>query len=52
MSRVFNAFRFDPQIYADFKELVAKNWYTMTSALEKFMADSLKFWLVFPSAKW
>ena len=51
MARVFKAFRFDPRVYADFKELVAKSGYTMTSALEKFMADSLKFGLVFPSAK-
>ena len=47
MARVFKAFRFDPQIYADFKELASKSGYTMTSALEKFMADSLKFGLVF-----
>jgi len=51
MARVFKAFRFDPQIYAGFKELASKNGLTMTSALEKFMADSLKFGLVFPSAK-
>jgi len=51
MARVFKAFRFDPQIYADFEELVSKSGYTMTSALEKFMVDSLKFGLVFPSAK-
>ena len=51
MARVFKAFRFDPQVYADFKELVAKSGYTMTSALEKFMADSLKFGLVFPSVE-
>jgi len=51
MARVFKAFRFDPQIYADFKELARKSGYTMTSALEKFMADSLKFRLVFPSAR-
>jgi len=41
MARVFKAFKFDPQIYADFKELASKNGYTMTSTLEKFMADSL-----------
>jgi len=51
MARVFKAFRFDPQVYADFKELTRKSGYTMTSALEKFMADALKFGLVFPSAK-
>ena len=45
------AFRFDPQIYADFKGLASKSGYTMTSALEKFMADAGKFGLVFPSAK-
>ena len=32
MARVFKAFRFDPQIYADFKELAAKNGYNDLSA--------------------
>jgi len=47
MARVFKAFRFDPQVYADFKELTRKSGYTMTSALEKFMADAVKFGLIF-----
>ncbi|HMK94319.1 MAG TPA: hypothetical protein VK536_02845 [Candidatus Limnocylindrales bacterium] len=41
MARVFKAFRFDPQIYADFKELAGKSGYTMTVAHEKFMADTV-----------
>ena len=51
IARVFKVFRFDPQVYADFKALASKNGCAMTSALEKFMADSLKFGLIFPSAK-
>jgi hypothetical protein len=51
LPKVFRAFRFDPQLYANFKELARKNGYAVTSALEKFMADAVKFGLVFPSAK-
>jgi hypothetical protein len=35
----------------NFKELASKNGYAVTAALEKFMADAVKFGLVFPSAK-
>ena len=45
MARVFKAFRFDPQVYADFKGLASKSGYALTSALEKFMADAVKFGL-------
>ena len=34
-----------------FKDLASKNGYTATGALEKVMADTVKFGLVFPSAK-
>ena len=51
MPKDFKAFRFVPQLYADFKELASKSGYTVTGALEKFMADSIKYGLSFPSAK-
>jgi hypothetical protein len=41
--KIFEAFRFDPQLYVNFKELASKNGYTSTSALKKFMADSVQF---------
>jgi hypothetical protein len=34
-----------------FKDLASKNGYTATGALEKFMADAVKFGLVFPSSQ-
>ena len=51
MARAFRSFRFNPQVYADFKELTSKNGYTVTGALEKFMSTSVEFGLEFPSAK-
>jgi hypothetical protein len=51
LPKVFKAFRFDPQLYTSFKDLASKNGYTATGALEKFMADAVKFGLAFPSAK-
>ena len=50
MPKVFKAFRFNPQLYAGFKELASKNGYTVTAAFEKFMASAVEFGLVFPSA--
>jgi hypothetical protein len=50
MPKASKGFRFNPQVYASFKELAAKNGYTMTAALEKFMASAVEFGLVFPSA--
>ena len=41
MAKVFKAFRFNPQLYASFKQLAAKNGYTVTATLEKFMASPL-----------
>lgn len=38
MTKVLTSFRFSPQLYASFKELAAENGYTVTTALEKFMA--------------
>jgi hypothetical protein len=51
LAKPFRTFRFDLQVYAAFKDLASKNGYTVTAALEKFMADAVKFGLVFPSAK-
>jgi hypothetical protein len=51
MARPVRTFRFDLKIYTGFKELASKNGYTVTGALERFMADAVKFELVFPSAK-
>jgi hypothetical protein len=50
MPKAFKAFRFNPQLYASFKELVSKNGYTVTGALERFMSCAVQFGLVFPSA--
>jgi len=49
MPKMFKAFRFNPQLYADFKELASKSGYTVTGAFEKFMASAVEFGLVFPS---
>ena len=50
MPKAFKAFRFNPQLYASFKELASKNGYTVTGALEKFMSCAVQYGLVFPSA--
>jgi hypothetical protein len=44
-------FRFNPQLYTNFKELASRNGYTVAAALEKFMASAVEFGLVFPSAR-
>jgi hypothetical protein len=51
MPKARKGFRFNPQLYADFNDLASKSGYTVTASLEKFMADAVKFGLVFPSAK-
>ena len=51
IAQSFEAFRFDPQVYMSFKDLASRNGFTVTAALEKFMADAVKFGLAFPSAK-
>ena len=51
MPKALKGFRVNPQVYASFRELVSKNGYTVTAALEKFMASAVEFGLVFPSAK-
>ena len=51
MPKIDKSFRFNPQVYAAFKELASKNGYTATGALEKFMADAVKYGLPFPSSK-
>ena len=51
MPKIDKCFRFNPQVYADFKKLASKNGYTATGALEKFMADAVQYGLNFPSGK-
>jgi hypothetical protein len=50
MPKAFKSFRFNPQLYMGFKELAGKNGYTVTGALEKFMACAVDYGLVFPCA--
>jgi hypothetical protein len=50
MPKARKGFRLNPQLYNAFKELAAKNGYTVTGAFEKFMASAVEFGLVFPSA--
>jgi hypothetical protein len=50
MPKAFKAFRFNPQLYMSFKELAAKNGYTVTAAFERFMACAVEYGLVFPCA--
>jgi len=50
MPKMRKSYRFSPQLYESFKELASKNGYTVTSAFEKFMSNSLEYGLVFPSA--
>jgi hypothetical protein len=49
--KAFRSFRFNPQVYASFKELASQNGYTVTGAFEKFMFSAAKYGLDFPSAK-
>lgn len=42
-------FRFNAQVYENFKLLAAKSGYTVTGAFEKFMSSSVEFGLSFPS---
>ena len=51
MPKKFKAFRLNPELYETFKKEAAKNGYTITAAIEKFMVDSVKHGLAFPSAK-
>lgn len=50
MPKELKTFRFNPQVYAAFRELAGKNGYTVTAAFEKFMTCSVEYGLVFPSA--
>ena len=45
-----NRFRINPEFYNTFKELAAKNGYTVTGAFEKFKMSAVEFELVFPQA--
>lgn len=48
----FKAFRFSPELYEKFKELVSTSGYTMTGAIEKFMHLSVENGaLAFPAPK-
>ena len=38
MPKTFKAFRFNPELYENFKELASGSGYTVTGALEKFMS--------------
>lgn len=51
MPKARKGFRFNPQLYTNFKETASKNGYTVTAALEKFMVGAVEFGLAFPSAK-
>jgi len=44
-------FRFNPQLYVNFKEVASKNGYTVTAALEKFMQNAVEHGLTFPTAQ-
>ena len=50
MTKAIKTFRFNPQVYAGFKELATKNGYTVTGAFEKFMTSAVECGLVFPCA--
>ena len=51
MPKTFKAFRFNPELYENFKKLTAQSGYTMTAALEKFMSCCVENGvLAFPSA--
>lgn len=46
----FKGFRFNAQLYEDFKTLTAKNGYSATEVFEKFMISAIEHGLQFPSA--
>ncbi len=50
MPKLLKSFRFNPQLYDNFKQLASKNGYTVTAAFEKFMTSAIDHGLVFPSA--
>lgn len=50
MPKSLKSFRFNPQVYDSFRQVASKNGYTVTAALEKFMASAVDYGLVFPSA--
>jgi len=41
MPKARKGFRFNPQLYEDFKDLASKNGYTETATLEKFRTDAV-----------
>jgi hypothetical protein len=51
MPKAGKGFRFNPQLYASFKEIASKNGYTVTAALEKFMQTRVEHGLTFPASK-
>jgi hypothetical protein len=51
MPKMFKAFRFNPELYENFKKLTVQNGYTLTAALEKFMSCCVDYGvLAFPQA--
>ena len=50
LQKKLKGFRFNAQLYEDFKLLAAKNGYAVTAAFEKFMSSSIEFGLSFPSS--
>jgi len=42
MTKVFRGFRFDPELYAEFKELAARCNFGVTEAFERFMKACVK----------
>jgi len=50
LPKSLKSFRFNPQVYDSFRQLASRNGYTVTAALEKFMASAVGYGFVFPSA--
>jgi hypothetical protein len=50
LAKPHKSFRFDPQVFDNFRKLALKNGYTATAALEKFMNLAIDHGLVFPAA--
>ena len=49
MVKVLKSFKFDPQIYGNFKQLASSGGYTVTGAFERFMSGCVEGeGLVFP----
>ena len=52
MGKPYKGFRFQPQLYVDFKKVAFSGGYTVTAAFEKFMSGCVEVnALVFPDRK-